>query len=417
MTATLDSVANILKEYYDDTDVESMLLEDSPTLAIIPKRTDFGGSVMPLPFMYAPTAGVSPSFPDAQAAKADVSEEKWDIVTHDLYSLFSLDHKAVTMAKGNAKSFVDLVESRADAAIVAAKKMYNRYIFGNGSGALGQILSNVGATLTLTERSAMHVFDRNLQVTSSTTSTTSSVDLAVLNRIATVNRQARTLTNVAGSWDAVAYAANNYVMLRGGVANVIRGFDAWLPGTAPSATPFFGVDRTVDSRTYGVIRDANLGVDANLEECLLAASADIADQGGAPKYCVMNTRARKQLIAQLGAKVTYERVPAVKSDGDNHATIGFRAVMIEGDAGPIKVIGDRNCPYGRYYMLDTKGMALISAGPLIDFLKYEDDSDKFVRHGAENAMEARMGGYAQMTFRTPGFSGTGNITALLAAEV
>lgn len=417
MTATLDSVANILKEYYDDTDVESMLLEDSPTLAIIPKRTDFGGSVMPLPFMFSPTAGIGTTFAAAQASKADASEEKWDITTHDLFSLFSLDHKAVTMAKGNAKSFVDLVESRADAAIIAAKKMYNRYIFGSGSGALAQIQSNDGTTLTLTERAAMHVFDRNMQITSATTDSLTATDLADIEVIANVNRQARTLTSQSGSWDAVNYAANNYVYLRQAVGNVFRGFAGWMPSTAPSSTAWFGVNRTQDSRMYGVIRDANLGVDANLEELLLAASSDIADQGGMPKYCIMNTRARKQLIAQLGSKVEYSRVPAVKSDGDNHATIGFRAVMIEGDAGPIEVIGDRNCPYSRYYMIDPKGVALMSAGPLIGFLHYEDDSSDFLRHGAENAMEARMGGYAQFTMRAPGFSGTGSCTGLLAAEV
>lgn len=410
MTATLDSVANILKEYYDDTDVESFLLDKSPTLALLPKRTDYGGSVMPLPFMYAPTGGVSPSFSAAQASKSDASEEKWDITTNDLFSLFSLDHKAVKAASGNAKSFVDLVESRADAAMSAYKILLNRYIFGNGGGSLGVIASRTATTITLTERAAMHAFNRNSQIQPATTDGTSGAVINDIQVVSAVNRQGRVLT--VGAADATNYVAGNQVFIRGGFGNVLRGFAAWFPTTAPGATSFFGVDRTVDSRMYGTIRStAALGQDANIEEALISLSADVADSGGEPDVVIMNNRALRALVKQLGNKVTYEKISAQRSDGSEDAKIGFQAVVITVETGPIKIVGDRNCPYGLVYMLQTKGCGVISMGSLMGFLTYEDDDSKFLRHGAENAMEARIGGYMQFYARTPGFCGVANIGA------
>lgn len=412
MTATLDTVANILKEYYDDTDVESFLLTDSPTLAILNKRTDFKGSQMPMPFMYAPTGGVSPSFSAAQAAKADASEEKWDLTTHDLYSLFSLDHKAVDQAKGNAAAFVDLVESRADAAMAAYKILLNKYIFGNGGGSLGVIESRTATTITLTQRSAMHAFHRNSQIQPATTDGLSGAVINDIQTVTAVDRQTRTLTVAAA--DATNYQATNQVFIRGGFGNVFRGMSAWLPGSAPSATTFFGVNRTLDSRMYGTIRTATmLGDDSSFEEALISLCADVADQGGNVNYLVMNTRLYRVLVKQLGSKVEYDKVSATRSNGEEDASISFRTVTLQGETGVVKVVADRNCPYGLVYALDTHNgnTGMISTGPLMKFLTYEDDDSKFMRHGSENAMEARIGGYMQMFVRTPGFCGVMNVAA------
>lgn len=413
MTATLDTAANILKEYYDSTDIVSFLVEDSPTLGILPKRTDFGGGIMPLPFMYAPTAGVATVMSSAQAAKADASEEKWDLTTHDIFSLFSLDHKARQAAsRGGAKAFVDLVESRADAAMQAAKMLINRYIFGNGGGAIGTIESSTATTVTLTSRSALHCLYRNFQIQPATTDGTSGALINDIITITNVNRQTRTLT--ASSVNTTNYAANNSIFIRGSFGNALRGFAAWFPTSAPSSTAFFGVDRTLDSRMYGTIRTTTmLGDDSSLEEACISLTADCADAGGNPNYIIMNSRLLRVLVKQLGAKVCYERVPAQRYDGEEDAVIGFQSVVLLGENGPVKILGDRNCPYGLLYALDTHNdnCGIISMGPMLDFLKYEDDDNRFLRHASENAMEARLGGYLQFYARTPGLCGVANVAA------
>ncbi len=414
MTATLDSVENILKDYYDSTDRVSMLSKASPGLGVVPKRTDFGGSKAPLPFMYAPSGGIGASFPDAQQNKRDVSEEKWEITTHDFFSLFSLDHKAVKMAKGSGKAFVELVESRAEAAEQAAQKMYARYFYGTGGGSLGVIETGGGtANLVLTERAAMHVFDRNMTVTVALTD--GGADLVTNDVIGTVNRQTRTLTRLGGGNWSASYATNSHVHLGGSVGNVFRGLAAWLPSAAPSATPFFGVDRSLDSRMYGVIRTINASIDSNIEEALITLLADVNDQGGDPDVILMNTRALRQLVKQLGTSVVRGNVKAQGMDGPI-ADIGFDSVRVRGESRMVDIVGDRNCPYGLVYALQTDACRLWSAGDMLGWLTYEDDDSHFLRHGQENAMEGRMGGYAQFCIRTPGFCGIADITALLDDE-
>lgn len=417
MTATPESVANILKEHYEGTSYESMLLDDraSPTYSIMPKRKDWRGSKIPLPFMYAPSAGVSARFGDAQASKADASEEKWEMTTRDFFSLFSLEHKAVERAKGNENAFIDLVESRADAAIASFKKFQHKFIFGSGGGSLGVIQSGGagGASLVLTERASMHVFDRNLQVTVATTD--GGTDLNSISVIGNINRQTRTLALLGGGNWSASYAIGNHIHLRGTVGNAMSGLPGWLPLTAPGSTEYYGVNRTLDSRLYGVIRSINPSIDTNIEEALINLSADVGDQGGAPDVVIMNTRALRQLVIQLGTSVVRSEMPAMDSKGE-HATIGFQTIRIAVETGHIDIIGDRNCPYGTVYMLQKNACVIGSMGEPMGYLEYEDDDSKFVRHGAENAMEARIGGYSNFAIQTPGYCGVMDITDLLVAE-
>ena len=293
-------------------------------------------------------------------------------------------------------------------------KFLSKYIFGTGGGSLAEIVTGGGtANLELTERASMHVFDRNVQVT--VAATDGGTDLNRITTIGTVNRQTRILTVLGGgNWHA-DYSAGRHVHLRGGVNNCINGFASWFPTTAPGATAHFGVNRTLDSRLYGVIRTVDTSVDTNIEEACVSLLADVADQGGMVDALIMNTRALRQFIKQLGSKVTYDKFNAIGADGDE-VDVSFKTVKIIGETGEVDVIGDRNCPYGLVYALQKKGAVLISAGPMIGFLTYEDDDNKFVRHGAENAMEARIGGYLQFAHQTPGFCGVMDITDLLDAE-
>jgi hypothetical protein len=408
--ATLSSVDEILKDYYDDTDVQDMVMVKSPLIGLLPKATDFKGRQAPLPLMYSPTAGVSPDFAAAQASKADAEEVAFDITTNDMFSLFSLHHKAVQACKDDAGAFVELVTSRADAAMTAFRKVVAGAAYGNGGGALAQIESRTATTIVLEDRASMRVFDQNMQIQPATTDGTSGSVIADLETITAVNRQTRTLT--AAAFDGTNYQATNYVFLRGGFGAYIKGLSAWLPTTAPGATSFFGVDRTADSRLYGVIRDVNTSIDTNLEEALISLSTDIADEGGEPDLVVMNTRALSQLVKQLGNKVQYDRMGAARADGST-AKFGFKTVKLIVETGEIDIVGDPFCPTNLVYMLQRNTWKWWSMGEMMGFLKYGDDDKKYARHNAENAMEGRIGGYFQLACKAPGWNGVMDIEDLL----
>lgn len=412
--ATIESVTSILKEMTDKTSVEDLVERKEPTLGLFKKRTDFSGKYAPLPFMFSPIAGVGPDFPSAMAAKMDAEEDAWQITTNDMFALFSLGHKAVKAARNDAGAFYDLVESRSKSAMTAYRKVLAHAFYGNGGGSLGTISANGGTTLTLAASNSMWVLDKNMQIQGSANDGTSGSVGLTLDRISAIARQTRVITAEDGAFSAAAgeFAVNNHIFLRGGFGNYIKGLGAWLPSTAPSATAHFNVDRTQDSRLYGVIKTGDTSEDANLEEFLVSLSTDIVDNGGEPDIVLMHTSAVKRLRKILGNRVEFSRVKGVSSDGDV-ARFSFKSIKLIGENGDIDIIGDRNCPVNRCYMLQKDTWFWWSMGSMMDWLTYEDDDSKFVRHGTENAMEARLGGYMQLCCNFPGANGVGDISAYM----
>lgn len=409
--ATIDNVQDILKEMTDKTSVEDLVLSKAPELGIFPKRTDFAGKYAPLPFAYAPIAGVSPDFGAAMATKADMVEDAFQITTNDMFALFSLNHKAVKATRNDAGAFYDLVTSRSKSAMTAFKKVMAHAVYGNGGGALGRIASNGGTTITLQDRSSMWVLDKNMTIVPATGDGTSGVLGATQDVISAISRGGLQLTAEDGAFSNAAgeFAANNFIFLRGAFNNYIKGLDAWLPLTAPGATPFFTVVRNQDDRMGGVRRVGDTSVDANLEEFLISLAADISDFGGVPDIVLMSNQTFARLRKLMGTKVEYSRVSGTSMDGDV-AKFSFRSIKLVTDVGEIDIVPSRNCPANRVYMLQKDTWIWWSMGNWMDWLTYEDDDSKFVRHNAENAMEARLGGYMQLACNFPSANGVGDIT-------
>jgi hypothetical protein len=124
----------------------------------------------------------------------------------------------------------------------------------------------------------------------------------------------------------------------------------------------------------------------------------------------MNNADRAVLVNELGAKTNYEKVPARMATGAM-GNIGYSALIIEGDRGPIKVIADHNCPQGTAYLLQLNTWKLYSLGPAPRFLDF--DGNRMLREAAADAYEARIGYYGQMGCVAPGWNANVNISAVV----
>ena len=76
--------------------------------------------------------------------------------------------------------------------------------------------------------------------------------------------------------------------------------------------------------------------------------------------------------------------------------------MIHGPRGPIKVIPDQNCPKDVAYMLDMSVWKLYSLGKAPKIL--DSDGLRFLRESSADAVEVRVGYYAQLGCRGPGYN-------------
>jgi hypothetical protein len=177
----------------------------------------------------------------------------------------------------------------------------------------------------------------------------------------------------------------------------VTGLQGWLPSSAPSASEsFWGVDRSVDSRMYGVI--AQNTSSETIEEALIDGASQVAREGGQPDMCFMNFSSYAALEKSLGSKVQYVDV---KHD---EANIAFAGIRINAPYGPITVIPDRNCPAQKAYLLQMDTWKLRSLGKAPHILTYGLEGLEGLRVGTADALEIRIGYYANLICNAPGWN-------------
>ena len=188
-------------------------------------------------------------------------------------------------------------------------------------------------------------------------------------------------------------AADDYIFVEGDYDSKIKGLRAWLPDTAPtSGDSFFGVDRSADATRLAGIRFD--GSAMPIEEALIGAVSRVAREGGAPDVCFLSYSKFADLEKALGSKVQYI--------DHKVGEIGFRGIMIHGPRGPIKCMPDQNCPSDRAFMLSMKYWKLYSIGKCPKIL--DSDGLKMLRESASDGVEVRVGYYAQLGSRGPGYN-------------
>jgi hypothetical protein len=395
MSLNLTTFAAALKQHYTNDRVENMVYKDNPLLAMISKMEQFGGKNLPIPIIYANPQGRSASFSTAQSNKGS-SQLKDFVLTRDRdYSLASIDNETMEASKGDANAFLQAATVEIDGAIQSATRSLAISLYGTGSGSIGQVANGSFATtvLQLSDIESVTNFEVGQILQVSATDGGGSVRAGTL-EVAGVDRDAGTVTMTQNlSTGVAAIAQNDFIFVEGDYDAKIKGLRAWVPDSAPSSTPFFGVDRTSD-----VVRLAGVRYDGSaqpIEEALVDAAARVAREGGRPDHCFMSYDKFSDLEKALGSKVQY-------IDLKTKAEIGFRGMLINGPRGPIKIIPDQNCPSDRAFMLQMDVWKLYSLGKAPRIL--DSDGLKMLREASADAVEVRVGYYGQLGCRAPGWN-------------
>lgn len=400
MSLNLTTFAAALKQHYTADMVENMVYKDNPLLALIPKYENFGGENLKLPIKYGIPQGRSATFADAQNNKTNTQLKAFLLTRDKDYSLASIDNETIEASKGNANAFMEAATTEIDGAIESATRSLAIAMYGTGSGSIGQCnAAATGTTLQLKDIEDVTNFEVGMEIEVSTANGGGSLKSGTVTVVG-VNRDTGALTVDALSAidGGTGVAADDFIFVEGDYDAKIKGIRAWIPDSAPTSTTFFGVDRTADSTRLGGIRYD--GSAEPIEEALISAAARVAREGGKPDYCFMSYSKFADLEKALGSKVQY-------IDAHASAEIGFRGMLIHGPRGPIKVIPDQNCPDSRAFMLSMQYWKLYSLGKAPKIL--DSDGLKFLRESSADAVEVRVGYYAQMGCRAPGFNANINL--------
>ena len=383
----MTTFAAALKQHYTDEKIENMVYKDNPFLAMLSKYEDFGGENLKLPVKYGIPMGRSATFADAVSNKT-ASQLKAFLLTRKAdYAIASIANETIEASKGNANAFIEAATFEIDGAIEAATRSLAVSLYGDGSGSIGVVgaLATTTAsndTVTLATIQDITNFEVGMQLNFGTATANKKID--------SINRDTGVFILDAASGATTTEA----IYVDGDKDNMLTGLGGWLPSTAPGSTDsFFGVNRSSDSTRLGGIRfDAS---SLPLEEGLIGAAARVAREGGKPDVCFVNYSNFADLEKALGSKVSYVDVKV-------NPEIGFRGILIHGPRGPIKVVPDQNCPNGVAYMLQMDVWKLYSLGKAPKIL--DSDGLKFLRESTADAVEARIGYYAQLGCRAPGFN-------------
>lgn len=404
MSLDMTSFDAALKEHYTDQRVENMVYKDNPFMALIPKYEDFGGRNLPIPLIYGNPQGRSATFTNAQTQGGTTSSliTQFTLTRVKNYSLATIDGETLEASKGDANAFMEAATTEIDGAIQALTRDLSIDLFGTGFGGIGT-LANAGATPTATLEDVNDItnFEVGMVCVFAEFENTGVLrDSGATLTVVAVDRSAGTVTFDANLDTITGLAVSDTIFIEGDRQNVASpaaiktaGLEAWVPATAPGATPFFGVDRSIDTTRLGGVRYD--GTADPIEEALIEGASRAAREGGKVDHCFLSYNQYANLEKALGSKLQYVDLRV-------NPEIGFRGILINGPRGPINVIPDQNCPADRAFMVQLDTWKLYSVGKAVRVLNA--DGLQMLRQAAADGVEVRYGYYGNMGCKAPGFN-------------
>jgi hypothetical protein len=387
-----------LKELYDGQSVENLVYSDNPTLAMVPKRTDFGGKYKPIPIITGVSQGRSAVFATAQANQTAAQIQSFLLTRVSDYSIAQIDNQTMLASATDKMAFLEGSKVVIDSAVRSATNSLAGAMFRSGTGSIGKISSISTGVITLASTADVTQFEVNMTIQAN--SADGGTPRAALGYVIAVNRSAGTLTVASSGLGGSAatpsgWTTNDFLLVQGDNNAKVTGFPGWVPATNPSGgESFFGVDRSADrTRLAGVYYD---GSAQSIEEALVDSSSLLAREGGKPNVFVTNYASYAALEKSLGSKVQYV-------DMKGPANIAFRGIMVNGANSMIKVFPDRSCTGTVGYLLQMDTWCLESLGDAPQILRYGDGLEMLRVYNAD-AGEVRVGYYAQFRTNAPGWN-------------
>jgi hypothetical protein len=408
MTIDAVSLAAILKEVYPDGLPNEFLYKRSPFLALIKKDTEaLMGDTVKIPTNYGNPQGVGADFTQARANITDQLNSAFKLTHKNYYGFATISGESIDKSKTDRGSFVRVLTSTIEKTKYTMGRMHARYMLTNGSGVLGQIssTSNVGTpTITLANPSDARWFEVGMKLVANVSDAASGGALRSAGATVTLTAVDRALGNLtaSGNWSAGigAVVAGDYLFRQGDWQAVMSGYEAWIPRTAPGATAFFGVDRSVDTRLGGL--RATL-TDRNIIEGVQDALELLHREDSAADFGVLQSQDWMALSKALQSDGSL-RTSMLESDT---AGVGFKAIEVMGPAGMCKIISDPNALKGRFFAGQLDTWTFYSMGDAIKLL--DNDGNVTLRQGSSDGVELQLVGRIQMGCEAPGWNGNFDI--------
>lgn len=386
-----------LKEMYDGQTVESLAYKKNAFLAMVPKKTNATGKVVPLPIIYEVSQGRSGNFANAQNNQTPMLLAEPLLTLKPDYAIATIGHQAALAAMDDKGGFLDFSKEFIDKAVQSAALSAGTSLFRTGTGSRAQISNITAGVITFTNPADVSQFGVNQTLQAN--STDGGSPRAALGYVIARNVRAGTITVSATALQGAAgtptgWTTSDFLLVQGDNNGMMSGLAAWQPSTDPATTDnFYGMNRSVDSRLYGLFYN---GASYANEEAIIDALFLVAREGGDPRHLMTNFGSLAALIKAQGTRCQY-----VDWQGD--AKIGFRGINIQGPQGVVEAFSDRNCQAATGYLLQMDTWKLYSLNAVPHIFNWGDGME-VLRLANGDAYEARAGYFANLGCNAPGWN-------------
>lgn len=411
MPAARLSTYKMIADLWSRENIAEQIYKGSPLLGKIKKDSKFGEKIRYVTVGTSPPQGLG-DFANAKANKTASTAVEFQVQLASYFGNFSIGGDIWRRFEftGNKAVLKEAMVRDSKGIMNQAKNDFASFVHGNGSGALGRILSTstlASQTITLDAGADRRRIVKGMTLWASTTSTASSTPLVGQVTVASVGGTptAPTVTINEATWSgAIAGLTTTSYLFRAGAigsTNVFFGFDAWCPSHSGSPGTFLNVTRNDAPEQLAGI-SLSLTNKSPRQRVMLAAQAS-ADTGQADGEIVyaMSTSAWTDLYFELSSAnaLVMTKTPAAKIDGFSHG-IEYDGIKMIGPAGPMTVVADPWMPVNveRLLCLDTWVMA--SCG---DFFHWDNGAtpDGPMLEDTQDSREVRAVGDHQLYCTNP----------------
>lgn len=367
-----------------------------PLLGRMPKTTDFVGEAKAVVITTGEGHSGSAAFSEAQLNQEDPNPDKFLVTRVKDYAFAQVDAETMMASANDRGAIAKAIDQAVKTKMYVLARSAAQQAYSDGTGRRGtgdSAWTVTGNAITLLDIRDIVKFERGMWLNFESTGGVLRTGKV---KVLAVNRRTGVITTVESNIQtAVPTVANSDHIMRAGDNDLCAsGLAAWCPPSDPSATPFFGVDRTKDVTRLGGQRFT--GTSLILEETLIDAAAqysiDATGEGNLELFL------HPMRLAQMNKSQYAKTIIEVAASGKSG--VKYRALEMATPSGSVTMYPDPMCPYNRAWLLDMSSWELCSLGEFPHFVT--DDGQKYVRTASADGIEFRMRAFWNILCKAPG---------------
>lgn len=416
MASTLNQFDAFLKDYYTKDKIDDLTKKDRPLFGSVQREEDLGGDQYVHPFIFQNPQGFGATLAKAQqgssqgSGNGNLQGRKWKVGYGDYDASVSIGDKVMKASRSNVGAFLRDQEVEISGLYNGFGDTMSTYLYSNGGQALGSGTISTGV-ITLTNADDVVNFEvgQILVPSANDGSDPSHVLIASAGQgfVIAVDRNGGTLTvstasggsaGTPANWTGTMFFFRDGDFGGSGATRILLGLGAWLPSSAPGATLFEGVNRTVDVARMSGIRltaaeIANISLEQRLKRLITRMRG--RNFGPGPDAVYLNPEKWQNVADSLESRGYRE----IGKDAES----GYENISFKAGGKTVKLYADPFCPIGTAFALkmDTVKLGGLSKIPEV----VNGDGLEMLRAVSSNDYEYRLVAYPAFVVAAPGFCG------------